>query len=247
MPQRRQSLKEVSEDYLVQRLLAILVNAAEGRRSVSDDTQYPNLRSELRRRLDVLPKSLSTHPSVDSFSAEIRGISKKTDRVRRIRNEFAPLLLSAPSASEDATSSSDWTGVQTRSSRLKAVRNLIPLAQAAVEGMIAALSDTGGNHAPLLDERQEAVDNLRKLHAALGNLLAAADAGHLDDDLGAGFAAESARYAKRAAKALRDDPMPYVASGLLHSVLWMCGVPGVGVFLGGIAQNIRRNVADREN
>ena len=105
--------------------------------------------------------------------------------------------------------------------------------------MIASISDTGGNGAPLLDENRTAVDNLRKLHGALGDLLAAADTGQLDDELGQGFAADAARYAKRAAKALRDDPMPYIASGLLNSVLWACGVPGVGAFLGGIAQNIR--------
>lgn len=121
------------------------------------------------------------------------------------------------------------------------MRNILPLAQAAVEGMIAALSDTGGNGAPLLDEREEAVAHLRKLHDALGDLLAAADAGHLDDELGEGLAAEAARYAKKAARALRDDPMPYLTSGLLNGLLAICGFPGLGGFLGGIAQNIRKN------
>ena len=144
MAQRRQSIRDVSEDFLVQRLLAILINAAEGRRSVSDDNQYPNLRGELRRRSQILPKLLLTHPTIDSFTAEIRGISKKTDRVRRIRNEFAGLSQAQHSAGHEATDAADWTGVQSRPARLKAVRNLIPLAQAAVEGMIASLSDTGG-------------------------------------------------------------------------------------------------------
>lgn len=98
-----------------------------------------------------------------------------------------------------------------------------------------------GNGAPLLDEREEAVGHLRKLHGTLGDLLAAADSGHLDDALGQGLAAEAARYAKRAARALRDDPMPYVASGLLNGLLAVCGFPGVGGFIGGIALNIRKN------
>jgi hypothetical protein len=108
--------------------------------------------------------------------------------------------------------------------------------------MIDALSDTGGNGAPPLPEKAEAIENLRLLHRSLGDLLAAADSGHLEDALGQGFAAEAARYAKRAAKALKYDPMPYVASGLLHGVLAACGFPTIAGFLGGIAMNIRKNV-----
>lgn len=235
------SLKQRSDAFLGERLQSILVNAAEGRRSVGDDSQYPDLRKELLRRVgDALPL-LTNHPTVDSFSAYIRGIKGKPARVQRVRDEFAPLLAELSGGSSISTDSSTWTGVQTRSERLSVVRNILPLALAAVEGMIASLSDTGGNGAPLLNEREEAVENLRKLHGALGDLLAAADAGQLDDDLGQGLAAEAARYAKRAGRALRDDPMPYVVSGLLNGLFAVCGFPGLGGFLGGIAQNIRRN------
>jgi hypothetical protein len=235
------SLKQVSDAFLAERLQSILINAADGRRSVGDDSQYPNLRRELLRRVSSGPPLLSTHPSVDSFSAYIRGIRGKPARVERVRSEFSPLIDAVSGPIISSIESSDWTGVESKTERLLIVRNLLPLAQAAVEGMIAVLSDTGGNGAPLLDHKQEAVEQLRKLHGALGDLLAAADSGHLDDELGEGLAAEAARYAKRAARALRDDPMPYVTSGLLNGLLAVCGFPGVGGFLGGIALNIRRN------
>ena len=34
-------------------------------------------------------------------------------------------------------------------------------------------------------------------------------------------------YAKRAARALRDDPMPYLASALLLGIFEVCGLPGI--------------------
>lgn len=235
------SLKQRSDAFLGERLQSILVNAADGRRSIGDDSQYPDLRRELLRRTANGPPLLLTHPTVDSFNAYIKGIKGKAARVQRVRDEFGPLLASLEGGAKAAIGSSAWTGIESRTERLHVVRNILPLAQAAVEGMIAALSDTGGNGAPLLDEREEAVAHLRKLHGALGDLLAAADAGHLDDELGEGLAAEAARYAKKVARALRDDPMPYVASGLLNGILAICGFPGVGGFLGGIALNIRKN------
>ena len=237
--------RRLSDTFIAERLQSILINASEGRRSVSDDSQYPNLRREFVRRVTDAPSLLVTHPTVDSFNASIRGIRDKSARVRKVRSEFSRFLGRSSDDLNDRILAKSWTGIESPVERLRIVRHLLPLAQAAVEGMIATLSDTGGNGAPLLDEKEEAVDNLRKLHSALGNLLAAAESGHLDDALGQGFAAEAARYAKRTAKALRDDPMPYVASGLLNGVLAVCGLPGIGGFLGGIAQNIQKNVTDR--
>lgn len=240
--QNARSLRQQTDSALADRLQSILINAADGRRSIGDDDQYPKLRREfLKRGHDVRPPLLATHPSVDSFSAYIKGVGDKPARVQRVRAEFKPLLALLNADSAIAVDSSAWTGISSRKERLIAVRSLIPLARAAVEGMIAALSDTGGNGAPPFDEREAAIEHLRSLHTALGELLKAADHGHLDDELGQGFAAEAARYARRAAHALRDDPMPYVASALLHGVLTACGLPSMGSFLGGIAQNVQKN------
>lgn len=242
-PRRGSSLKQRSDAFLAERLQSILINAAEGRRSVGDDSQYPTFRREFLRRTDAAPPLLVTHPTVDSFSAYIKGFKSKPARVQMVRDEFSSLLEKLAGKPQTTADPATWTGIESRADRLRTVRNLLPLAQAAVEGLITALSDTGGNGAPLLDEREEAVSHLRNLHRALGDLLAAAEAGHLDDELGAGLAAEAARYATRVARSLRDDPIPYITSGLLHGIFAACGFPMLGGFLGGIAQNIRKNAA----
>lgn len=237
MPNGSKSLNDLE---LTQRVQSILINAAEGRRSVGDDAQYADLRKEfLRRRLDA-PGFVKTHPSVDSFNAQIKGTSNKVDRVAQVRDQFAATLVSLEAVSAGENSAA-WTGIQTPTTKLKAVRALLPLAQAAVEGMIAVLEEPGDNGGPVLEERTEAIDNLRALHKSLGKLLRAADSGHLNDQFGEGLAAEAARYAKRAAQALKSDPMPYVASSLLLGLLTTCGLPGIGGYLGGVALAVRKN------
>jgi hypothetical protein len=238
MPNGFTSLNDLE---LTQRLQSILINAAEGRRSVGDDAQYSDLRKEFLRRKLEAPGFVRTHPSVDSFSALIKGTRSKADRVAQVRDQFAATLVSLEEDAPLGADSSAWTGIQTPAAKLTAVRALLPLAQAAVEGMIAALEEPGDNGGPVLDERAEAIDNLRALHKSLGDLLQAADSGHLDDQLGEGLAAEAARYAKRAAQALKSDPMPYVASSLLLGLLTTCGLPGIGGYLGGVALTVRKN------
>jgi hypothetical protein len=121
------------------------------------------------------------------------------------------------------------------------VRGLLPLAQNAVDSMIATLSEPNANGGPLLDSRIEAIDELRRLHQALGELLTAVDNGHLDDELGQNLQAEVARYGKRVAKALRDDPMPYLSSALLLGLFTACGIPGLGGYLSGIALTVQKH------
>ena len=111
--------------------------------------------------------------------------------------------------------------------------------------MIATLSEPNPNGAPLLDERREAIDHLRALHKTLGQLLAAIDAGHFDDELGQSLAAQAARYGKRFARAVRDDPMPYLTSALLLGIFEACGMPGIAGYLTGVALNVRKHVPEK--
>jgi len=226
----------------LERVQSILINATEGRRSVGDDREYGELRRQLARLKAPLPPMLRTHPSVDSFVAYIRKEPDRRGAVQSIRAEFAGPLdalhdVTDPQASADATS---WTGIPSRAARLTAVRTFFPVAQAAIEGLIAELSAENGNGAPILDHRAEAIEHLRALHQALGDLLVEADRGHLDDEMGAGLAAEAARFAKRTARALRDDPLPYVTATMLYSVLSLCGLPGLGGHLAGMALTIKK-------
>jgi hypothetical protein len=121
------------------------------------------------------------------------------------------------------------------------VRSLLPLAQAAVDSMIATLSEPNPNGAPILEERAEAIGHLRNLHRTLGELLSALDAGRFGEDVGQRLLGEAAGYAKRAARSLRGDPMPYLASALLLGIFEACGLPGIAGYLVGITQNIKKH------
>lgn len=232
--------KTWSDAAILERVQAVLVNAASGRRSLSDDQQYSDLRKAVMRRLPDPPTLVVTHPTVDSFSAYIKGIENRQSRVQRVYDEFAPLLELRGHRPGQADAS-QWTGSDTRTARLKTVRTLLPLAQAAVESMIEALSDPGANNGPILDEREEAIEHLRALHRTLGELLAAVEADRFDDELGQGLAADAARYAKRAARALRDDPMPYLSGALLLGIFEACGFPGIAGYIAGVASNIGKH------
>lgn len=232
---------KLSDLSLAERVQSILVNAAEGRRSLSDDTQYTTFRRELRKRPLEMPHLITTHPTVDSFSAYVRGIEHRNGRVQVVRDAFRPMLQAIEARSDAPIISEGWTGVKSPAERLRTARALLPLARVAVDSMITTLSEPNPNGAPILDERAEALANLRELHRTLGELLSAIDNGHFEDQLGKGLAAETARYAKRAARSLRDDPMPYLSSALLLGILSACGLPGIGGFLGGVALNVRKH------
>lgn len=145
MPNSSKSLNDLE---LTQRVQSILINAAGGRRSVGDDAQYDDLQKELfRRKLDA-PGFVKTHASVDPFNAQIKGASNKVDRVAQVRDQFAATLVSIEAASAGENSAA-WTGIQTPTTKLKAVRAPLPLAQAAVEGMIAVFEEPGDNGGPV--------------------------------------------------------------------------------------------------
>ena len=91
------------------------------------------------------------------------------------------------------------------------------------------------NGGPPLDEMAAAVENLRELHRVLGEMLIAADEGKLSKAFNEGLPVEAARYAKRAAKALRDDPMPYAVSATILAIMTACGMPDIGGYLTGVA------------
>jgi hypothetical protein len=237
---RAQPLKQMDRSVLLDRLESILVNAAEGQRSVGDDRQYSGFRRELLRRKGGIPNLVLTNPSVDSFYAFIRKIADRPQRVDHVRKDFA-LINGDPERTGPDVDSRTWTGIAPPTEQAIKVIRLMPLAQAAVESLIAQLAEPNVNGAPLLDDRVEAIQYLRQLHDTLGDLLNAAENGELDDSLGKGLVAEAVRYSKRAARALRNDPMPYVASGLLLGLLDGCGFPGVAGFISGIALNIRKH------
>jgi hypothetical protein len=85
-----------------------------------------------------------------------------------------------------------------------------------------------------LDEIEFALERLRKLHASLGVLLAAVD-GDATKPIDPSLVGEIARYGKQAARALKNDPLPYALSATLLAVFTACGFPGLGGYLASMA------------
>ena len=230
----------------------ILLQAAEGTRHAEIDNKYRALRTNLLRNeeySDVVPRPIRQNRDLAAFWAEFQSFNPQWEPRRQwIREQFAPLFDRAEvlerSHEVQAVDAQSWTGFASRGERLKTVQTLLPLAQSAIEGLIDQLSQPGDNGGPILDERAEAIEQLRQLHAALGSLLDSIETGRFDDELGSSLAADAARYAKRAVKVLKDDPMPYLAASLLLGIFSACGFPGIGGYLSGVALTIRQNKSE---
>jgi hypothetical protein len=133
-----------------------------------------------------------------------------------------------------------WTGIASRTARLVELRGQLDVAQAAVDFLIDELADADGNGGPLLDEHIEALEALRNLHHALGQLIHAVDRGTLNDELGDGLVAEIIRYGARAVEALRKDPARFVLSATIYGTFSACGHSDLGGALSALAASIRR-------
>lgn len=160
-----------------------------------------------------------------------------------LREQFEPLLdfleggalSGAQQRMPGSYDAAAWTGVSEPVQRVRAVQSLVPVAQAAIETLISQLEAPGHNGGPPLEEAEVALGHLRQLHAALGQLLTLADEGSLLTSRGEGLMVEAARYGRRAAKALKNDPVPYALSATLLGLFTACGFPGLGGYLSGIA------------
>ena len=191
----------------------------------------------------LAPKFLQRYRDTGSLWSFAKSVDGSWEPRRAfLRQEFEPLLDylergdTVPSRQMPGPyDASAWTGIPNGAQRLRAVQALIPVAQAAVGCLINHLDQPGHNGGPQLDEVSKALENLHALHGALGNLLVLADEGKLGTDTGEGLVTEIARYARRSASALKGDPLPYALSGTLLALFTVCGFPGLGGYLAGLA------------
>ncbi|WP_375394966.1 hypothetical protein [uncultured Sphingomonas sp.] len=234
----------------------VLLRAVEGARDEEIDREYSEMRAALLadpRYEETIPQFVHRHRDLGSLWPTLKSFSPQWEPRRvEVRRQFEPAIAEADRIDPFGVSpqqvwagdlpfdSTAWTGATKPGARLAAVKTLLPVARAAVERLIESLGAPGHNGGPALDGTIEAIDALRSLHTLLGEIIQAADEGKLNQAYNDGMVLEACRYAKRAAKKLRDDPMPYAMSALLLSVLSACGFPGVGGFLGGVAANIKR-------
>ncbi|MBO9696673.1 MAG: hypothetical protein J7499_10795 [Sphingopyxis sp.] len=219
--------------------------------SLDGDT-YPAMRADLLRNpqynglAPTFLKRCRDTSALWSFAKSVDGSWEP--RRQFLREQFEPLLdyleggavTGAQQRMPGLYDASAWTGVSEPAQRARAVHALVPLAQAAIEALIAQLEAPGHNGGPPLDEIDAALEHLRKLHTSLGELLLVADEGGLFSSRGEGLMVEAARYGRRAAKALKNDPVPYALSATLLGLLTACGFPGIGGYLSGIAIALKK-------
>ncbi|WCP71534.1 hypothetical protein [Sphingomonas hankookensis] len=229
-------------------LQEVVLLAAEGIRNAEAEADYTGLRRQLLadgRYSDAIPSFVRRHRDLASMWPALKSFAPQWEpRRQEIRHQFEPALQLAEdieaAADPRTTDSSAWTGAISPAERTIAVKTLLPVAIAAVDQLIDTLETPGHNGGPPRDETVEAIANLRALHTALGELLTAADEGRLQEAFAGGLPVEIARFAKRAAKNLRDDPLPYAMSALFLSICSACGISGIGGYLSGVAMAMKR-------
>lgn len=230
----------------------ILLQAVEGTRGADLDSEYKIMRGLLLADdgyNDSIPTFVKRYRDLGSLWPALKSFSPQWEPRRiEVRNQFEGVLAAAErmelfgksgynSGEYDSTA---WNGATKGADRVKAIKSLLPIARNAVEHLISVLEEPSHNGGPQLDETSAAIDCLRQLHKALGEMLKAADEGKLSEAFNDGLPAEAARYAKRAAKALRDDPMSYAASAMVLAILTACGFPDIGGYLAGVAISMKK-------
>jgi len=234
------------------RLQGVLLEAAEGARGPELDHEYKELRRILLEDSgysDVIPTFVRRYRDLGSLWPALKSFSPQWEPRRgEIRKQFEGALATAerteffgkPGDVPPGYDSSAWTGATKGADRVNAVKTLFPIARNALEHLIAQLEAPSHNGGPLLDETVAAVEALRQLHQALGEILLAADEGKLFDPFNDGLARQASRYAKRAAKGLRDDPIAYATSALILAIMTACGMPDIGGYLAGVAISMKK-------
>lgn len=253
----------------VERLQEIVLKVAEGAQPTEGEwEEYYSLRQFLFGHnvlRDIVPpmvfESVGFNTLYTALMSEGRNINT---RQTRVISAFRPIMRAArlhdhgdavrlrfeiengeadratTGASQAFVKASSWTGITSRTERVRAIRALLPAARMSLEDLLAGLEDVGHNGGPHLTDRQEAIDALKNLHYSLGEIIAAVEQNRFGDELGEGLGAASVRYAKVALANLRDDPVPFAAASLLISVFSVCGFPGAGAFLATMALEARR-------
>ena len=231
------------------RLQNILLAAAEGAREGEIDLEYQAIRSAILANPDyrnLVPSFVKTNRDLVSMWPFFKSFDGSWEpRRKMVRGELMPLMDRAEEAAfsatnVDALNAADWTGLTTAKQRLVAIKTLVPVTQASIMTLIATLETPNHNGAPALDEHRNAIENLRELYKKLGEILELEDENRLNSSLGAGLLAAAAKYGKRAARELRNDPMPYAVSAMLLAVLTTFGAPGIAGYMAGVALNIRK-------
>jgi len=221
----------------------VLVAACEGKRDGPSDAKYKKLRAWARDQPALehaVPSVVRTNHDLAAFWAYIKSYSDQWEpRRQHVRDLLRDFLSAAEEIPDDVEliSASNWTGRRSPKEEAAAAKALLPVARASIEVLIDYLERGRGNGGPPLDEHKEAIDALRGLHDALGGLIAAYEKEVIPS---MAVKKEAAAYLGRAAKALRDDPLPFAVSALCMAVFAGTGMPTVAAWLGAATMVIRK-------
>lgn len=231
----------------VEHLQTLMIDRAQGELTEERKREYQDIRRALLRDPEFksrLPRLVTINGDLGGVWSDLREVSGQWEPRRMfVREQMRSAVdygmeLAAKDASAD---SSRWTGIQSQRERLIVARKILPLAQASIEGLIAELERPRGNHGPPLEDRQEAIDHLKALHGIIGECIKALETGR--GSLSDATLKEAASFIARAARGLKDDPMPYLVAGGVAGMLSLLGAGELGSFLAGIALTIRKSAA----
>lgn len=171
----------MSDEEAVQRLQSILILACEGNKDLSHGRDYKALRGPLISRpdlADVVPRFVRAERDLMSFWAYVkRHSSKWEERRQHVWASFEPLFDRVEGRTKPPRNSAAWTGRRTPAQQARIVLAMVPDAQLAIELLLEEQQRGLHNGGDIDPERQQGIELLKELHAALGDLLRLAETG----------------------------------------------------------------------
>ena len=163
----------------VTRLETVLLEACEGNREVDLGRQYKALRYPLIRRddlRDIVPEFVRAQRDLSAFWTFIRE-HDPTWKARRqfVRESFRPLFDRIEGRSKPPAASTGWTGRRSATQQARIVQSLAPAALEGVDELLEIHERALHNGGPVEPAQQEAIDRLKELHSAIGELIQAAE------------------------------------------------------------------------
>ncbi|KQR84831.1 hypothetical protein ASG07_16625 [Sphingomonas sp. Leaf343] len=162
----------LSDEEALQRLQTLCLGACDGIQDLADDARYKALRRALLARVDLRPLApsfIAAQPGLEAFVRHIRETKDRAARRDRVRQEFLPLWNEI--RGDEPVSSAAWTGRPARHEQAAIVQALAPIALEAVQRLIDDEERALGNGGPVDTDRAVALQQLRALHDALGQLI----------------------------------------------------------------------------
>jgi hypothetical protein len=170
----------------VQRLRTLCLAACDGVQDLADDNRYKALRRALLKRADLrslAPPFIAAQPNLQAYVRHVRETRDRGERRDMVRAQFSPLFDHV--GDPHMACSSAWTGRLSPREQAEVVQAIAPAALTVVQRLIDNEMRLRGNGGPVDEDREQALQHLRALHEALGELIRLAEAEQpLDEALG---------------------------------------------------------------